>query len=78
MSERGILARCEQGHEQRLCTPDMDEHEAAALAGLLDGTSTAYVYPPRDYPLAESVIAKCGTCQSWITCTLFGYGEVPD
>lgn len=43
---------------------DFVEH----LAGLLDGTSSFYVYSPRDYPADNSPVAKCMTCGAWINC----------
>jgi len=71
---RGITSTCEQGHRQVLVTPDMGEAEAQQLAGLLDGTSPLYRYPPRTHPLPGSTIGRCGICGAWLTCTLVGYG----
>jgi len=52
----------------------MGEAEAQQLAGLLDGTSPLYRYPPRTHPLPGSTIGRCGICGAWLTCTLVGYG----
>jgi len=40
--------------------------DAELFAGLLDGTSTMYVYPPGP----ESVLGKCGTCGAKIRCVV--------
>jgi hypothetical protein len=77
VTDRGIHAVCTQGHEQRLYTPDMPAGEARSLAGLMDGTHPLYQYPPREHPLPESVVGRCGICGAWLTCTLFGYDEEP-
>ena len=71
----GILARCDNGHEQHLLTPDYDRARAAQLAGLLDGTSPLYQAPPRMRPFPGSVVGRCGICGGWLTCTLVGYDD---
>lgn len=68
----GILARCDNGHEQLLLTPVYDRARAAVLAGLLDGTSPLYAAPPRTHPFPGSVVGRCGICGGWLTCTLVG------
>lgn len=72
---KGIKAICVNGHEQVIYTPEMPREWAATLAGIMDGTSSIYVYPPeksKEYPL---YIGKCGICGSWFSCSVFGYLE---
>lgn len=85
--QRGLVARCERGHEQRIYTPDHEEITARTLAGLMDGTSPFYVVKPRDVEVPGSVLGRCqhdetpasetprgrGRCGAWVTCALFGY-----
>lgn len=71
----GILMRCPRGHEQRLFTPDHTLEEATWLAGLLDGTSPAFVTSPRDCLAQGGLIGRCATCGELFTCTLFGYRD---
>jgi hypothetical protein len=72
---RGILATCENGHEQRLLTPDRTVRSARRLAGIMDGTSPFYAFPPRTHPIQGGKVGKCGICDAWISCTLFGYED---
>jgi hypothetical protein len=76
-TERGIEFVCEIGHTQRIVTPDLPRQAATQLAGLLDGTSPFYKYPPREFPVPASTIGKCGLCETWLTASLFGYDEGP-
>lgn len=73
--ERGILATCENGHEQRILLPQTPRGEAVVLAGFLDGTSALFRTPPREHELPGSKLGRCGLCNAWLTCALFGYGE---
>lgn len=69
-----IDAECQNGHRQKLYVDvRFGEVYAATLAGLLDGSSPLYVYPPGQ----ESKIAKCGICGTAIKCTLVGVEFVP-
>ena len=56
----GILARCDNGHEQHLLTPDYDRARAAQLAGLIDGTSPLYQAPPPCLLAGGSVVQGGG------------------
>ena len=65
---------CEQGHRQAIkVDPDLGEEWARGLAGLMDGTSPMYLYPPG----ANSPIGKCGICGTPITATVLGYEGKP-
>lgn len=75
-AEQGIKVVCPNGHSQTLLTHAMSQAEAESYAGLLDGTHPLYRYPPRDYPVPDSMIGKCGMCGAWITATIFGYASV--
>jgi hypothetical protein len=60
-----IEATCGNGHRQILqISAELGREYAYHLAGLLDGTSEMYRFPPGP----ESVIGKCGVCGSQITC----------
>lgn len=77
-----INIRCANGHEQQLKIqkPDKRDEEALArnLAGLLDGSSLLYLYPPGE----GSPIGKCGICQAQIKATVVtessGKGVISD
>jgi len=55
-----LTVRCTQdtNHAKILEFKDMDEEQAKRFAGLLDGTSPAYIHPPGP----GSPIGKCGLC----------------
>jgi len=57
---------CEQGHEQDIKLQNVDRQFAEGFAGLIDGTSPMYVYPPDE----KSSIGKCGICRSKVKATL--------
>lgn len=63
-----ITAKCENGHEQNITiSGDLGRQWADAQAGLLDGTSGMYLYPPIG---TDSVIGKCGICKAQIECSV--------
>lgn len=72
---QGILATCENGHEQRIYTPHMSRQEAVDFAAMLDGTSPMFAHSPRTDPLPGSRLGRCGYCSTWFDCTLFGYPD---
>lgn len=55
-----VTAECEAGHVQRITLHGHTRSQAELFAGLLDGTSPAYVAPPGADP--NSPIGKCGIC----------------
>jgi hypothetical protein len=59
-----IEATCEKGHRQLLQIEGQGREWALTLAGLLDGSSEMYRFPPGP----ESPIGKCGVCGSQISC----------
>lgn len=60
-----IEIECEKGHKQVLqVVGELGSEWAENYAGLLDGTSPWYRFPPGD----DSVIGKCGICGSKIHC----------
>lgn len=63
-----VTATCESGHSQvtKLDAKAFTKEGAELFAGLLDGTSPAFLYPPGP----ESVIGKCGICQKPFKCTV--------
>jgi hypothetical protein len=61
-----VTATCQQGHSQTIRLQGYSREAAEMWAGLLDGTAAVYVYPPGP----ESVIGKCGICQTPFTCTV--------
>jgi hypothetical protein len=64
-----ITAVCESSpsHIQKLTIDEkLGKAYAKQLAGLLDGTSPMYLYPPGP----ESVIGKCGICKAQIKCNV--------
>jgi hypothetical protein len=61
-----IKLRCARDHEQIIRFRNVDRTFAERLAGILDGTSPLYIYPPGP----ESTIAKCGLCLDNITATV--------
>ena len=65
-----IVATCENGHSQALVVEVPDAEFARGLAGLLDGTSVKYKFPPANDP--ESPIGKCHWpgCRRPFTCTV--------
>jgi hypothetical protein len=71
---RGLRLRCDQGHEQAIgLDPTYSRPAAELLAGILDGTSPAYLMPPRAMP--GSMIGRCAwpDCGALFTATLFGF-----
>jgi hypothetical protein len=65
MTDSIIEARCANGHKQVLQVAEsLGRDYAQHLAGLLDGTSELYRYPPDE----NSVIGKCGVCGAKIEC----------
>jgi predicted acyltransferase len=68
-----ITARCDAGHGQVLTVAHrMGLAWAEVLAGLLDGSSSVYSYPPEP----ESVLNKCGICGARIQCTVTEESEL--
>ena len=65
MPQMRITATCRGGHTQSITYECRSLQEAELFAGLLDGTSPAYVHPPGP----ESVIGKCGICGTPIRAT---------
>lgn len=57
---------CENGHAQTIRFLDLPREYVLGMAGLLDGTSPLYVYPPG----SESLIGKCGICRAQIRATV--------
>ncbi len=69
MNPTHIEVCCEKGHRQVIkVDSSLGEEWARNLAGLLDGTSPMYVYPPGE----DSPIGKCGVCGTPITATILG------
>ena len=69
-----IEATCDNGHSQVMqVAGNLGREYAERLAGLLDGTSDLYRYPPGE----ESVIGKCGICGAKITCEVSELGPDP-
>ena len=61
MSDYTIITRCANGHEQRTLYQGFDMEHVAFQAGLLDGSSPAFVHKPGP----ES---KCGICKAQLVC----------
>lgn len=57
-----MYLRCENGHDQVIIVRGLDLDTVKGMAGLIDGTSPMYVYPPGP----ESMIGKCGICRGKI------------
>ncbi len=73
MEATHVEACCESGHRQIMkVDASLGREYAESLAGLLDGTSPLYLYPPGE----DSCIGKCGICGKKITCTILGY-DIP-
>ncbi len=56
-----IEAKCESGHVQFMeLARDLYTRDGAEFfCGIVDGTSSAYLYPPGE----SSIIGKCGICR---------------
>lgn len=68
MSEITVTATCAEGHSQALRVDGKLGLEWAKMwAGLMDGTSPLYIYPPIG---TDSLIGKCGICGSQIKCSV--------
>ncbi len=61
-----VEVRCEAGHTQTFRVVDMSREWVESWAGLMDGTSPMYVYPPTDF----SPIGKCGICSRRLKTTV--------
>lgn len=69
-----VTAECRQGHVQALqLDADLGMEYAVMLAGLMDGSSRFYIYPPGP----SSMIGKCGICKSQITITVAEEDDPP-
>ena len=55
-------ATCENGHTQTLSLQGYTREQAELFAGLLDGTSSAYLKRPCDEPEGATAIGRCGIC----------------
>ncbi len=73
--DQGLVITCENGHQQTIYLPDHSETEARMLGAIMDGTSDFFVSKPREHPLEGSRLAKCGICDAWFTCQIFGYEQ---
>lgn len=62
-----IVAECKKGHSQILHVEGMDRKSVELQAGLIDGTSPFYLYPPDE----TSVIGKCGFCGRKFICSVY-------
>lgn len=72
MNETQIEYRCANGHVQIIRYQGMTRHFAEQVAGLCDGTSPMYVFPPGP----ESTIGKCGICGAQLSSKVLAEGEV--
>lgn len=61
-----ITALCDGGHRQTVHYCGMSRKFVEGVAGLLDGSSPMYQFPPGD----DSVIGKCSKCGAKIHCTV--------
>lgn len=62
-----VTVTCEAGHSQPLkLDSSFGEDYARSFAGLLDGSSPMYKFPPGP----ESVIGKCGICGKRVKATV--------
>lgn len=73
--EQGVELLCENNHRQRIYLRGMTAEMADDYAGILDGTSPVYAYPPREHPVTESSIGRCqfNSCGAWFRATPFGF-----
>ena len=65
-----IVARCSNGHEQTLRMEGFTREQVEIQAGLMDGTSPFYVYPPKEDGSDGSAIGKCAQCGKPFKCTV--------
>lgn len=72
---QGVDLRCDNGHEQKIVLHGYSRAAAIDFARMVDGTSPMYAYPPRQFPVEGSPLARCGICRAWINGRLFGYDE---
>jgi hypothetical protein len=65
-----VLIQCDNipEHRQEIHYDAPSLEDAQRYAGLLDGSSPLYKYPPREDPDAQ--IGRCGLCGSLFTCTV--------
>lgn len=83
-----IIVRCtgNEHHAKVLkIDPALGFEYASTLAGLLDGTSPFYVFPPggqdqiHEWPGEKgSPIGRCGICGEPFTCTVTEVGEMEE
>ncbi len=72
MSKFKLTATCAQGHTQTISYgPGFTKEMVQMQAGLFDGTSEWYVFPPQD----DSALCQCGICGAKIKCQVT---EEPD
>lgn len=58
MNRYKVTFTCQNGHQQAITYEGVTKGTAEMWAGLCDGTSHFYAYPPGP----DSVIGKCGIC----------------
>jgi hypothetical protein len=79
MNEIRIVIRCQKDDDHAKVLrfdPHLGFEWVWTLAGLLDGTSPFYIYPPGE----GSPIGKCAICGAPYTCTVLEIndGQAPD
>jgi hypothetical protein len=70
-----IVATCENGHIGETFYDGLERQQVEVQAGLLDGTSPFYMFPPRLYAPESTLIGKCGICSAWFNCRVEEVGE---
>jgi hypothetical protein len=74
MHDKGVECTCENGHTQRILTPDYTIESAEMLASLFDSMGEVYLSKPKENPIPGSPLGKCGICGAWMHAQVFGYG----
>ena len=57
-------------HHRQEIQVDMTLTEAQDFASILDGTSSFFKYPPREFPIEGSLLARCGICGYWFNANV--------
>lgn len=63
-----ITARCSNNHVQSVTTDQFSDHDAYALARVIDLTSDMFTHTT--YVVPGPVLGRCGACGSPFTCTV--------
>ena len=65
-----LVCESDPAHTSYITLEGCTREYADRLAGIMDGTSDFYLYPPRDSPTPGSMLARCQRCQGWLLATV--------